>query len=70
MVKDEMFQERVVRIEKPSSHFTLLRAPHGKFLGVSDSKELSVFDYVDDKAIWETGGRQACLSSRCHRNST
>ena len=53
MMRDEMFQERVVRVEKPSSHFTLLRAPNGEFLGVSDTNELSVFDYVDDKAIWK-----------------
>ena len=53
MVKDEMFQERVVRVEKPSAHFTLLRNPTGEYLGVSDTNELSVFDYVDDKAIWQ-----------------
>lgn len=53
MIKDEMFQERVVRVEKPSAHFTLLRNPTGEFLGVSDTDELSVFDYVDDKAIWK-----------------
>ncbi len=53
MVKDEIFQERVVRVEKPSAHFTLLRNPTGKFLGVSDTNALSVLDYVDDKAIWK-----------------
>ena len=53
MVKDEIFQERVVRVEKPSAHFTLLRNPTGEFLGVSDTNALSVFDYVDDKAIWD-----------------
>lgn len=53
MVKDELFQERVVRVEKPSAHFTLLRAPNGSFLGTSNKSELSTFDYVDDKAIWE-----------------
>ena len=53
MVKDDIFQETVVRVEKPSAHFTLLRNPTGKYLGVSDTNELSVFDYVDDKAIWE-----------------
>ena len=42
MAKDEIFQERVVRVEKPSAHFTLLRNPTGEFLGVSDTKELSV----------------------------
>ena len=50
--ENELFQERVVRVERPSKHFTLLRAPSGKFLGASDAG-LSVFDYVDDKAIWE-----------------
>ena len=29
MPKDEIFQETVTRVEKPSSHFTLLRAPKG-----------------------------------------
>ena len=51
--ENELFQERVVRVERPSSHFTLLRAPNGEFLGVSDDG-LGVFDYVDDKAIWES----------------
>ncbi len=54
MVRDEIFQERVVRVEKPSAHFTLLRNADGDFLGVSDTKELVTFDYTDDKVIWET----------------
>ena len=29
MPKDEIFQETVTRVEKPSSHFMLLRAPMG-----------------------------------------
>ena len=53
MVKDELFQERVVRVETPSAHFTLLRNAAGDFLGVSDTNELATFDYTDDKAIWE-----------------
>ncbi len=53
MVKDELFQERVVRVEKPSAHFTLLRNPDGEFLGVSDTNAPAIFDYVDDKVIWE-----------------
>ena len=53
MVKDDIFQERVVRVEKPSGHFTLLRNADGDFLGVSDTNELATFDYTDDKAIWE-----------------
>lgn len=53
MVKDELFQERIVRVETPSAHFTLLRNATGDFLGVSDTNELATFDYTDDKAIWE-----------------
>ncbi|MBV7330709.1 phytanoyl-CoA dioxygenase family protein [Chloroflexi bacterium TSY] len=55
MTKEELFQERVARVEKPSVHYTLLRTPDGCFLGVSvaasDSK-FTTFDYVDDQAIW------------------
>ena len=51
--ENELFQERVVRVERPSKHFTLLRAPNGEFLGASDDG-LAVFDYVDDKTIWES----------------
>ena len=51
--ENELFQERVVRVERPSAHWTLLRAPNGEFLGASDDG-LAVFDYVDDKAIWES----------------
>ena len=50
--ENELFQERVVRVERPSKHWTLLRAPSGEFLGASDDDGLSVFEYVDDKAIW------------------
>ena len=53
MPKDKIFQETVTRVEKPSSHFTLLRAPNGDFLGASDDG-FAIFDYVDDKAIWDT----------------
>ena len=51
--ENELFQERVVRVERPSAHWTLLRVPNGEFLGASDDG-LAVFDYVDDKAIWES----------------
>ena len=50
--ENELFQERVVRVERPAKHFTLLRAPSGEFLGASDDG-LGVFDYVDDKAMWD-----------------
>ena len=53
MVRYELFQKRVVWVETPSAHFTLLRNPAGDFLGVSDTNELTTFNYTDDKAIWE-----------------
>ena len=53
MPKDEIFQETVTRVEQPSSHFTLLRAPNGDYLGASDDG-FAIFDYVDDKAVWDT----------------
>ena len=52
MPKDEIFQETVTRVEQPSSHYTLLRAPNGDYLGASDDG-FATFDYVDDKAIWD-----------------
>ena len=55
MPKDEIFQETVTRVEKPVSHFTLLRAPNGDYLGVSDDG-FATFDYVNDKAIWDSAG--------------
>ena len=55
MPEDEIFQETVTRVEQPSSHFTLLRAPNGDYLGASDDG-FATFDYVDDKAIWDSDG--------------
>ena len=55
MPTDEIFQETVTRVEQPSSHFTLLRAPNGDYLGASDDG-FATFDYVDDKAIWDSDG--------------
>ncbi|MEM7130039.1 MAG: phytanoyl-CoA dioxygenase family protein [Chloroflexota bacterium] len=52
MWENELFDERVVRIEKPTSHFTLLRALNGYFLGASEDG-IGTFDHVDDKAIWD-----------------
>ena len=52
MPKDELFQETITHVERPSAHFTLLRDPDGEFLGASGNT-LATFDYVDDKTIWE-----------------
>lgn len=50
---EELFQERVVRVEPPASHYTLLRDAGGRFLGTADGASLATFDHVDDKAVWE-----------------
>ncbi len=55
MPPTQKFEERVVRVEKPSAHFTLLRNEKGDFLGTSEGKT-AVFDRADDKAIWKEEG--------------
>ncbi len=55
MPPTQKFEERVVRVEKPSAHFKLLRNENGDFLGTSEG-ETAVFDHVDDKAIWKEEG--------------
>ena len=55
MPPTEKFEERVVRVEKPSTHFTLLRNTKGYFLGASKGNT-AVFDHADDKAIWKKDG--------------
>ncbi len=54
MTKEEQFQERVVRVERPVKHYSLLCAANGDNLGVGDGKRLGTFEYVDDKAVWES----------------
>ena len=44
--------ERIVRVEPPKHHFTLLRNPDGDYLGTEDGQRLQLFDQVDDRAIW------------------
>ena len=46
------FQERVVRVDKPLKHYSLIRTPAGDFLG-ADRGAIATYDYGDDKAIWE-----------------
>ena len=45
MPPTQKFEERVVRVEKPSAHFTLLRNEKGDFLGTSEGK-IAIFDHV------------------------
>ncbi len=53
MATDERFQERIVRVERPARHYKMLQAPDGRYLGIDEGSELTTFDYVDDRAIWD-----------------
>ena len=46
--------ETITRIEQPSRHTTLLTAPDGRYLGVSENGAIGLFEYVDDSAIWQS----------------
>ena len=63
MLLAQKFEERVVRVEKPSAHFTLLRNEKGDFLGISEGKTV-VFDHADDKTIWGRGILNAFYGDR------
>jgi len=60
MTTDEsIFQERPIRVERPTSFYQYLIAPDGCYLGVGDQNSLATFDYVDDKSVWEVVGRDS-----------
>ena len=52
MKHSELGLERIVRVEPPNHHFALLRNPDGDYLGSVDGDRLELYDYVDDKAVW------------------
>lgn len=52
MWENELFEEQVTRIEKPSSHYTLLRGPDGRYLGATEDG-LVMSEDGDDTIIWE-----------------
>ena len=52
MDHSELGRERIVRIEPPDHHFTLLRNEDGDYLGSEDGDRLQLYNYVDDKAVW------------------
>ncbi|MFP6822650.1 MAG: phytanoyl-CoA dioxygenase family protein [Pseudomonadales bacterium] len=52
MEHSELGLERIVRVEPPNHHFTLLRNRDGDYLGSDDGEGLQLYDYVDDKAVW------------------
>ena len=42
---------RIVTVDRPNKHYTLIRNPHGHFLGIDS--ELGIFSEADDRVIWE-----------------
>lgn len=53
MTTQAEFQERVVRVERPSHHFNFLVTHDGSLLGLSDTRELAFFNDADDRVIWD-----------------
>jgi hypothetical protein len=54
MSNEALFQEQPIRVERPASFYELLCAPDGRFLGIDDAGTLQLFDYVDDKSVWQS----------------
>lgn len=52
MLNEAQFEERITRVERPASYYTLIRATDGKFLGVS-GQTLDTFDQADNTVIWD-----------------
>ncbi len=42
---------RIVTVDRPNKHYTLIRNPHGHFLGIDS--ELGIFSEADDRVMWE-----------------
>ena len=53
MTEHDLFQERIVRVERPSQHFALLRSQTGSYLATADGHTLGMLAYVDDAAVWQ-----------------
>ncbi len=53
MLRQQLFQERVVKVERPKYHFVLLIATNGAMLGLEDGGDLALFDEADDRVIWD-----------------
>ena len=53
MSEQQLFQERVVKVERPKYHFVLLIAIDGTMLGLEDGGDLALFDEADDRVIWD-----------------
>ena len=53
MTGQSEFQERVVRVERPTHHFKYLTTEDGSMLGLNDSDELVLREEANDLVIWD-----------------
>jgi len=53
MSAQQLFQEKVVVIERPEHHFLFLIAPDGAMVGLDDDGKLALYDEADDRVIWD-----------------
>ena len=61
MSEQQLFQERVVKVDQPQHHFQLLIAPDGQLLSMTDQGVLELSADADDRVVWDqtpTGFRQ------------
>ena len=53
MGEQDLFQERVVKVERPEHHFRLLAAANGQLLALNDAGALCLTDVADDQVVWD-----------------
>lgn len=53
MSNHPLFEERVVKVERPERNFRLLAAANGELLGLNDAGALFLTDDADDRVVWD-----------------
>ncbi|MCY3859542.1 MAG: phytanoyl-CoA dioxygenase family protein [Gammaproteobacteria bacterium] len=53
MTVQKEFQERVVRVKRPTHHFKYLTSEDGAMLGLNDAGDLVLREEADDQVIWD-----------------
>ena len=53
MGEQNLFQERVVKVERPEHHFRLLAAANGQLLARNEAGALCLTDVADDQVVWD-----------------
>ena len=53
MSNHPLFEERVVKVERPERNFRLLAAANGELLGLDDAGAFCLTDDADDRVVWD-----------------